>query len=73
MTMTTETGNMNLNIEALATYEEIGLELNLTRSAVRKVEQRALRKLHRALKRKGMTFADLLPTQEAFEREEVPL
>ena len=64
---------MNINIETMATYDEIGAAMDLTRSAVRKIEQRALRKLKRALADKGMTFADLLPTQEAFEREEVPL
>ena len=64
---------MNINIETMATYDEIGATMNLTRSAVRKIEQRALRKLHKALKAKGMTFVDLLPTQEAFEREETPL
>jgi len=62
---------MNLNIDTLHTYEEIALELGMTRSAVRKIEQRALRKLGKALRAKGLTFDDLLPTQETFEREEL--
>ena len=63
---------MKLNIEVLATYEEIGLELDLTRSAVRKIEQRALRKLQKALQGKGLDFESLLPTETTFDREELP-
>ena len=62
---------MNLNIEILHTYEEIAAELSMTRSAVRKIEQRALRKLGKALRAKGMSFEDLIPTEEIFEREEL--
>jgi DNA-directed RNA polymerase sigma subunit (sigma70/sigma32) len=62
---------MKINIETLATYEEIGLELDLTRSAVRKIEQRALRKLQKALQAKGLDFDSLLPTETPFEREDI--
>ncbi len=62
---------MKIDIEVMATYEEIAEALGMTRSAVRKVEQRALRKLHRALKQRGMSFEDLLPTEELFEREDI--
>jgi DNA-directed RNA polymerase sigma subunit (sigma70/sigma32) len=62
---------MKTNITPLATYEEIATEMGLTRSAVRKIEQRALRKLQKALADKGMDFEALLPTTEQFEREEL--
>lgn len=42
------------------TYEEIGQRLGLTRSAVYKIEQRALQKLRRALTEKGLSFEDLV-------------
>jgi DNA-directed RNA polymerase sigma subunit (sigma70/sigma32) len=53
----------------VATYEEIAEEMGMTRSGVRKLEQRALRKLHKALHDKGMSFDDLLPTHTHFESE----
>ena len=62
---------MNIELEPVATYEEIGIAIGMTGSAVRKIEQRALRKLHRALKRRGMTFEDLIPTTEQFDRQEI--
>jgi len=59
-----------LDIEPLHTYEEIAQEMGMTRSGARKMEQRALRKLKKALAERGMGFEDLLPTQEQhFERE----
>ncbi len=42
------------------TYEEIAQELGITRSAVRKIEQRALRKVRKALKEKGIELDDLI-------------
>ena len=42
------------------TYEEIAKELGVTRSAARKIEQRALRKLRKALKEKGLTLGDYI-------------
>ena len=40
------------------TYAEIAKELGVTRSAARKIEQRAIQKLRRALKAKGLTLQD---------------
>jgi transcriptional regulator len=54
----------------IATYEEIAQELDMTRSGVRKLEQRALRKLRRELSKRNMSFEDLLPTNTQFERED---
>jgi predicted transcriptional regulator len=54
------------------TYEEIAEELGITRSAVRKIEQRAMRKVRKALKRKGMTLDDLIPDDTHFEPESIP-
>ena len=62
---------MKIETEVMATYEEIAAEMGLTRSAVRKIEQRALRKLHMALEDKGLSFADLLPTEEPFTRTDM--
>jgi DNA-directed RNA polymerase sigma subunit (sigma70/sigma32) len=42
------------------TYEEIAQELGITRSAARKIEQRALRKLRKALEDKGQTLSDYI-------------
>ena len=42
------------------TYDEIAKELGVTRSAVHKIEQRALRKLRKALKEKGIELDDLI-------------
>ena len=42
------------------TYEEIAQELGVTRSAARKIEQRALRKLRKALKDRGLTLSDYI-------------
>ena len=42
------------------TYEEIAQELGVTRSAARKIEQRALRKLKRALEAEGKTLSDYI-------------
>ena len=59
-----------LESEPLHTYEEIAQALGMSRSGVRAMEQRALRKLKKALTAKGLQFDDLLPTQgEHFERE----
>ena len=44
----------------MATYAEIAAELGVTRSAARKIEQRALRKLRKALKEQGLTLADYI-------------
>ncbi len=52
------------------TYEEIGTEMGLTRSAVYKIEQRALQKLRRALSERGMSFEDLV--QDAPQGAEQP-
>jgi DNA-directed RNA polymerase sigma subunit (sigma70/sigma32) len=49
------------------TYEEIAEEMGMTRSGVRKLEQRALRKVRRELDKRGMSFDDLLPTETHFE------
>ncbi len=62
---------MHPNLEPMATYEEIGEAIGMSGSAVRKIEQRALRKLKRALARKGLTFEDLIPTTEQFDRQEI--
>jgi len=40
------------------TYAEIARELGVTRSAARKIEQRAIQKLRKALKAKGLTLQD---------------
>ena len=40
------------------TYEEIGRELGVTKSAVRKIEQRALQKLKAQLAAKGLALSD---------------
>lgn len=53
------------------TYEEIAVEMGLTKSAVRKIEQRALRKLRKALESKGMVLSDLTPTDTHNEPEDV--
>jgi DNA-directed RNA polymerase sigma subunit (sigma70/sigma32) len=53
-------------------YTEIGEELGLTCGAVRKIEQRALRKVRKALRRRGMTFEDLLPTETHHEPQDAP-
>jgi len=42
------------------TYEEIAQELGITRSAARKIEQRALRKLKKSLADKGLTLSDYI-------------
>jgi len=42
------------------TYAEIAKELGVTRSAARKIEQRALRKLRKALKERGEVLSDYL-------------
>ncbi len=52
------------------TYEEIAYEMDLTRSAVYKIEQRALRKLRRALAERGISFEDLV--QDAPQGAEQP-
>jgi DNA-directed RNA polymerase sigma subunit (sigma70/sigma32) len=54
----------------LYTYEEIAEEMGMTRSGVRKLEQRALRKVRRELDKRGMSFDDLLPTHTHYEPEE---
>ncbi len=41
------------------TYEEIGREMGLSKSGVRKIEQRALAKASRILAEHGYTLADL--------------
>ena len=53
--------------DTLATYEEVAEALGMTRSGARRLEQRALRKLKRALSRKGLVFEDLLPTHTQYE------
>lgn len=55
----------------MKTYEEIALELGLTKSSVRKIEQRALRKLRKALESRGMVLSDLIPTDTHNEPEDV--
>ena len=62
---------MKIETEVMASYEEIAQEMGLTKSAVRKIEHRALRKLRKALEERGMTFSDLLPSEEQFTREEI--
>lgn len=62
---------MRVPIETMATYEEIAQDMGLTRSAVRKIEQRALRKLKSALADRGMSFDDLLPTEQQFTQDDV--
>lgn len=42
------------------TYEEIAQELGITRSAARKIEQRALRKLRKALTARGLDLSDYI-------------
>jgi DNA-directed RNA polymerase sigma subunit (sigma70/sigma32) len=54
--------------DTIATYEEVAEALGMTRSGARRLEQRALRKLKRALSRKMLTFDDLLPTHTQYER-----
>jgi DNA-directed RNA polymerase sigma subunit (sigma70/sigma32) len=54
------------------TYDEIATELGMTRSGVRKLEQRALRKVKKALDKRGMTLDDILPTTTHFEPEQTP-
>jgi predicted transcriptional regulator len=51
------------------TYEEIAQELGMTRSGVRKLEQRALRKLRRGLEDRGYTLEDILPEPEVYHGE----
>ena len=60
-----------LEVDPIHTYEEIATALGVTRSAARKIEQRALRKLKRALNARGMSFEDLLPTETSFYREDM--
>lgn len=55
----------------MMTYEEIALEMGLTKSSVRRIEQRALRKLRKALESKGMVLSDLIPTDTHNEPEDV--
>ena len=43
------------------TYADIGQELGLTPSAVRKIEQKALRKLRKGLEARGYTVDDIPP------------
>jgi DNA-directed RNA polymerase sigma subunit (sigma70/sigma32) len=54
------------------TYEEIAEDMGMTRSGVRKLEQRALRKVKKALDKRGMTLDDILPTETHFEPEQTP-
>lgn len=56
-------------MQTFATYEEIAEELGMTRSGVRKIEQRALRKLKRALDKRGMSLDDILPSTTHFDGE----
>jgi DNA-directed RNA polymerase sigma subunit (sigma70/sigma32) len=55
-----------------ATYEEIAKEMDMTPSGVRKLEQRALRKVRKELSKRGMTLDDILPTETHFEPEQTP-
>ena len=42
----------------VATYEEVAQEMGLTKASVRRIEQRALRKAQRILKKKGYSMED---------------
>jgi hypothetical protein len=44
----------------------------MTPSGVRKLEQRALRKVRKELSKRGMTLDDILPTETHFEPEQTP-
>ena len=46
------------------TYAQIGAQMGLTASAVRKIEQKALAKLRKGLERKGYDIQDVLQLTE---------
>ena len=55
----------------MRTYESIAKELGMTRSGVRKIEQRALKKASAILEKHGYTLEDLFsePIQDTNELE----
>jgi len=47
----------------MMSYEQIAQRLGLSKSSVRRIEQRALRKIRRRLEGSGYTLEDMLGTQ----------
>lgn len=47
----------------MMSYEQIAQQLGLSKSSVRRIEQRALRKIRRRLEGSGYTLEDMLGTQ----------
>lgn len=45
------------------THDELGEELNLTRSTISEIEQRAIAKFKRELARRGINLEDLLESK----------
>lgn len=60
MSRTSDDDKQGIESARVHTYEEIAAALGVTRSAARKIEQRALQKLRAALKEKGLSLSDYI-------------